>query len=492
MKDSNLRLTFAKKFVHNVYDIILRVSNNSKEIKAKIKEVENLQDYKLLTPLITDEVKKEMGNELINYIDSVHFEISALNQKLQEFYKIYFENEIRFNVSKILSESSKINDALIGLVKGYEIVDLTEITQFNANIRRQILIYKDKVKNDDFVEIDEVKKDAEKEVKACLSFLESFEAQYNNNKYLIKYLKKLEENFKYYYDNAKDKVRTVPSWLKAILFLSPWIIGFFAFTFYPLLQTFIFSFSTVRESADGLSTTWLGFANYKAITQDTDFILGIKNYFATMLVYVPLITVFSLILALLLNTQVNGVGIFRTIFFFPVIITSGPVIKILIEQGVTSVPSLKSIIDIDAVSAQLPSFLGSMFNTLTSEFIMILWYSGIQILVFITGLQRIDKGVYEAASIDGANKWEQFWKVTLPAINPVIVINVVFTVVMQSIFALNPIIVKIQADMNDTSPGKGYQYSSALAFAYFLVIIVTLAVFVFIFKSHGKKGKKAR
>ena len=492
MKDSNLRLTFAKKFVHNTYDIILRVSNNSKEIKAKIKEVENLQDYKLLTPLITDEVKKEMGNELINYIDSVHFEISALNQKLQEFYKIYFENEIRFNVSKILSESSKINDALIGLVKGYEIVDLTEITQFNANIRRQILIYKDKVKNDDFVEIDEVKKDAEKEVKACLSFLESFEAQYNNNKYLDKYLNKLEENFKYYYDNAKDKVRTVPSWLKAILFLSPWIIGFFAFTFYPLLQTFIFSFSTVRESADGLSTTWLGFANYKAITQDTDFILGIKNYFATMLVYVPLITVFSLILALLLNTQVKGVGIFRTIFFFPVIITSGPVIKILIEQGVTSVPSLKSIIDIDAVSAQLPSFLGSMFNTLTSEFIMILWYSGIQILVFITGLQRIDKGVYEAASIDGANKWEQFWKVTLPAINPVIVINVVFTVVMQSIFALNPIIVKIQADMNDTSPGKGYQYSSAIAFAYFLVIIVTLAVFVFIFKSHGKKGKKAR
>ena len=492
MKDSNLRLTFAKKFVHNAYDIILSVNNNSKEIKAKIKEVDKLQDYNLLAPLLTDEVKKEMNRRLIEYIDSVHFEISALAKKLREFYTIYFENEIRFNVSKILSESSKIDKDLVNLVKGYEAVDLTEITQFNANIRRQLLIYKDKVKNDDFVEIDEVKRDAEKEVKACLKFLETFEGQYNNKKCLDQYLTMLEENFKYYYDNARDKVRTVPSWAKALLFLSPWLIGFFAFTFYPLLQTFIFSFSTVRESADGLTTTWLGFANYKAITQDTDFILGIKNYFATMLVYVPLITVFSLILALLLNTQVKGVGIFRTIFFFPVIITSGPVIKILIEQGVTSVPSLKSIIDIDAVSAQLPSFLGTMFNTLTSEFIMILWYSGIQILVFITGLQRIDKGVYEAANIDGANKWEQFWKVTLPAINPVIVINVVFTVVMQSIFALNPIIVKIQADMNDTSPGKGYQYSSAIAFAYFLVIIVTLAVFVLIFKSHGKKGKKAR
>lgn len=492
MKNNNLRLTFAKRFIQNAYSIILTIGGNSKEIKAKVKEVSDLQDYKLLLPLLTDEVKNEMDKQINIYIDETHYKATAIIEKLNEFYKTYFENEIRFNVSKILGESKNINNALINLVKGYEIIDLTEISQFDANIRRQLLIYKDKIKNDDFIEIDEVKKDAKKEVDNCINFLRKLESQYNDEKYLNKYLEKLPENFSYYYDNAKDKVRTVPAWAKALIFLSPWIIGFFAFTFYPLLQTFIFSFSTVKESADGLHTTWLGFANYKAITQDTDFILGIKNYFATMLVYVPLITVFSLILALLLNTQVKGVGIFRTIFFFPVIITSGPVIKILIEQGVTSVPSLKSIIDIETISTKLPSFLGAMFTTLTSEFIMILWYSGIQILVFITGLQRIDKGVYEAANIDGANKWEQFWKVTLPAINPVIVINVVFTVVMQSIFALNPIIVKIQSDMNDTSPGKGYQYSSAIAFAYFLVIIVTLAVFVLIFKSHGKKGKKAR
>ena len=492
MKDSNLRLTFAKKYVENAYSIILSVNNNSKEIDAKVKEVKKYQDYKLLEPLLTEEVRDEISKRIYTYIDETHYEVSSLIEKLNEFYMTYFADEIRFKVSTILKEAKKLNASLISLVKGYEVIELSELSQFEANIRRQMLIYKEKVKNDDFIEIDEVRKDAEKEVNSCINFLNKLESQYNNKECLDKYLEKLLENFHYYYDNAKDKVRTVPSWAKALLFLSPWIIGFFAFTFYPLLQTFIFSFSTVKESADGLSTTWLGFANYKAITQDTDFILGIKNYLATMLVYVPLITVFSLILALLLNTQIKGVGIFRTIFFFPVIITSGPVIKILIEQGVTSVPSLKSIIDIDAVAAQLPSFLGTMFTTLTSEFIMILWYSGIQILVFITGLQRIDKGVYEAANIDGANKWEQFWKVTLPAINPVIVINVVFTVVMQSIFALNPIIVKIQADMNDTSPGKGYQYSSAIAFAYFLVIIVTLVAFVLIFKSHGKKGKKAR
>ena len=101
--------------------------------------------------------------------------------------------------------------------------------------------------------------------------------------------------------------------------------------------------------------------------------------------------------------------------------------------------------------------------------------------------QKGYKGVYEASAIDGANKWEQFWKVTFPAINPTIIINVVFTTVMQSIFALNPIILKIQSDMNDTSEGKGYGYSSALAFTYFLVMIIVLVIFVLIFKRKEKK-----
>ena len=95
--------------------------------------------------------------------------------------------------------------------------------------------------------------------------------------------------------------------------------------------------------------------------------------------------------------------------------------KILIEQGVTSMPGLSTVINVDQIIASLPPFLSNLFSVLTSEFVMILWFAGIQILVFVTGLQRIDKGVYEASSIDGANKWEQFWKVTFPAINPVII-----------------------------------------------------------------------
>ena len=262
---------------------------------------------------------------------------------------------------------------------------------------------------------------------------------------------------------------------------------------YPLITTMIFSFSSVELKPSGFETEFIGFTNYINIfTKDTDFIYAISDYVVEIIIYVPLITIFSLMIALLLNAKVKGTGFFRTIFFLPVIITSGPVMKILIEQGVTSIPGLAEIINLEEISAKLPHFLQSALNVLTNEFIMILWFCGIQILVFLTGLQKIDKGVYEAANIDGASRWERFWKVTLPAINPTIVINVVFTIVMQSLFALNPIILKIQSDMNDSSGIKGYGYSSAIAFSYFLVMIVLLVIFVLIFKRRDKKVRKER
>ena len=151
---------------------------------------------------------------------------------------------------------------------------------------------------------------------------------------------------------------------------------------------------------------------------------------------------------------------------------------------------MKKMFNFDVLSKTVPAFLVTALRFLTSEFIMILWFSGIQILVFMTALQKIDKGVYEAANIDGASKWERFWKVTLPAINPTIVINVVFTVVMQSIFALNPIITKIQDDMKGSGDGKGYGYASAMAWIYFIILLIVLAFFVLIFKKHEKRKKK--
>lgn len=275
------------------------------------------------------------------------------------------------------------------------------------------------------------------------------------------------------------------------LFVLPWIIGFSVLVAFPIIQTLIFSFSTVSIRPGSIETSSAGFDNYiYALVTDTAFTDALSEYVIEMVLYVPVITVVSLIIAMLLNSKLKGTGFFRTIFFLPVIITSGPVIQIFIEQGVASFPGIDELINFTELSETLPQFLVDALSFLTSEFIMILWFSGIQILVFMTGLQKMDKSMYEAAKIDGATKWEMFWKITLPALNPTIVLNVVFTVVMQSVFALNPVIIKIQNDMNGTGEGAGYGYASAMAWIYFIVMLAILAVAVLIFKKHERRLKR--
>lgn len=275
------------------------------------------------------------------------------------------------------------------------------------------------------------------------------------------------------------------------LFLLPWLIGFFAFVAYPIIQTFVFSLSEVEVHPGEINTSFVGIDNYvKALINDGNFTKALSEYAMEIILYVPVITVISLILAMLLNSKLKGTGFFRSVFFFPVIITSGPVIKMFIDQGVASFPGIEELINFSELSETLPQFLVDALQFLTSEFIMILWFSGIQILVFMTGLQKMDKSMYEAAKIDGATKWEMFWKITLPALNPTIVLNVVFTVVMQSIFSLNPIITKIQNDMNATDGSGGYGYASAMAWIYFIVMLAILGLAVLIFKKHERRAKR--
>jgi ABC-type sugar transport systems, permease components len=269
-------------------------------------------------------------------------------------------------------------------------------------------------------------------------------------------------------------------WL-ALVFASPWLIGFAAFAAYPIIQSFVFSFNNVTvTAAKGIIQQPVGWENYvNILTADPDFIDDLQSYLQQIIIYVPVIMVMSLLIALLLNSLKHGKGFFRTIFFLPVIIASGPVISLFISQGVTSFQGLE--IDYAALSETVPAFLVGLIKTLITNFIVILWFSGIQTLVFLTGLQKLDKSMYEAAKIDGASSWECFWKITLPALNPVIVINVVFTVVIQSTFSLNPIISRITTDMY--AVGKGYGYACAEAWVFFVVLLSVLALFVLIFKS---------
>ena len=490
----NINVLLAKKYVDSFYEV-LSLSIEEKQLKELRKNVEKFEDVSYLKQIMNDEIKSNIQKRFVEHRENNINRYQSMIERIDSLYNNYFVNKESIDVKSVNKELSSLEKEMMNLTDNEYLFDIHALFELRNNLDVELRTYVDKRKGDEYFDMalfDQSIANIFKETKTALEELIKCN-KIDENEYVEQYIDFVYQQYSIYFEGSSNKVKNIPGWAKGLLFCFPWILGFAIFTIYPLIQTFIFSFSQVNLTPDGFTTTPYGFNNYINIfTSDTDFILALKNYLVEMVVYVPLITIFSLALAMLLNTKIKTKGFFRTIFFFPVIITSGPVIKILIEQGVTAMTGVNTLVDTNEVTAQMPELVRIAFNILTNEFIMILWFSGIQILVFITGLQKIDKGVYEASAIDGANKWEQFWKVTLPAINPTIVINVVFTVVMQSIFALNPIILKIQSDMNDTSEGKGYGYSSALAFTYFIVMIAVLVIFVVIFKRKNKKHKEGR
>ncbi|WP_226536109.1 carbohydrate ABC transporter permease [Fictibacillus halophilus] len=265
--------------------------------------------------------------------------------------------------------------------------------------------------------------------------------------------------------------------ITGLLFVSPWIIGFLIFTAFPLLYSLFLSFQQVKITTDGIKTKFVNFANYEyAFTVDGTFLDKVQTYLHEMVISVPIIIVFSLIIALLLNQKVKFRGVFRTIFFLPVIIASGPVIKELIDQGITTIPSIEQYAIYQTLNDNPEGFFNGILLYLIKNLIIILWYSGVQILIFLAALQKMDKQIFEAAKIDGASNWEFFWKITLPSLVPMIVVNLIYTIVTYSVFSLNPIIEHIQKNMFKVD--TGYGYASALSWIYFLIIAAALAISV--------------
>jgi oligogalacturonide transport system permease protein len=275
--------------------------------------------------------------------------------------------------------------------------------------------------------------------------------------------------------------------IAGLLFVSPWIIGFLIFTAFPLLYSLYLSFHEVKITTSGIKTKFIKFGNYEyAFVVDGSFLEKVTTYLEEMVISVPIIIVFSLIIALLLNQKIKFRGMFRTIFFLPVIIASGPVIKELIDQGITTIPSIEQYAIYQALNDNPEGFFNGILLYLIKNLIVILWYSGVQILIFLAALQKMDKQIFEAAKIDGASNWEFFWKITLPSLVPMIIVNLIYTIVMYSIFSLNPIIEHIQKNMFKVNTGFGY--ASALSWIYFIIIALALAISVGVMTLKGKKN----
>ncbi|WP_311772228.1 carbohydrate ABC transporter permease [Listeria booriae] len=259
------------------------------------------------------------------------------------------------------------------------------------------------------------------------------------------------------------------------LFILPWIVGFLIFTAFPIIYSIYLSFFKVTITTRGIKTVFVKFQNFQqAFTGDIDFLNKVWTFTKEIFIAVPLIVILALIIAILLNQDIKFRGFFRTIFFLPVIIASGPVLTKLMGQGITSIPAVKESFIYQMALDNSDFFLAPVLIYILDNTIVLLWFSGVQILIFIAALQKMDPQAYEAAKIDGASTWEIFWKITLPSLYPMIFVNIIYTTVMYSVSTLNPVIDHIKVNMFKLQSGFGY--SSALSWIYFVIISLILLI----------------
>lgn len=292
------------------------------------------------------------------------------------------------------------------------------------------------------------------------------------------------------------KIRLTRKRLQAFygfLFILIWLVGLAIFTLYPMLYSLYLSFQQAYYNLqEGVVTTAVGFQNYINIARSSTLLPLFADYIGRMVISVPLIIVFSVVIAVLVNNPIKMKGVWRTIFFLPIIISTGPVLNELMAQDATSLPSLQSSAVFNYLTNNLSPLIADPLTNILNSMLLILWYAGIPILVFLAGLQKVDPALYEAASIDGASAWDRFWKITLPSIKPLIGVNVVYIVVSMSLYVDSGGILDLaRTHMLVGAPDSviwyGYGYAAAIAWVYFILMVIIMAVFARVFTGRRER-----
>jgi ABC-type sugar transport system permease subunit len=278
------------------------------------------------------------------------------------------------------------------------------------------------------------------------------------------------------------------------LFISPFLIGV-AFIFLPsLIESFIYSFHDVKIELVGMVQTLAGWENYRyAFLVDPDYRVLLVNGARGMVVDTILIMIFSFFVANILNQKFIGRSFARTVFFLPVILATGIVASITDnadifnpmaitttttgqfgQAGLTTLFSLRTFLYQvslnDTVSTAVIYAVNNTYNIVNS--------SGVQILVFLAALQSISPSIFEASKVEGASKWEEFWKITFPIITPMIFVNIVYTIIDSF---TNPIYGIMAYIRNQAFGAARIGYASALSWIYFMVILLILGLSSWIF-----------
>lgn len=273
-------------------------------------------------------------------------------------------------------------------------------------------------------------------------------------------------------------------------FLLPFIIGFVFLILSPFLLYIVMGFNNITAGDSGITLTNVGWKNYNDVLfNEPDFFRNVTASMGSLLVTGTSVIVFSFFIAVILNQRYHGRGLARAIFFLPVIIASGA--GALSQNDALSTSALAVITDISkslgdgstsaGLSGLLINMLGFSFadsfmkiiSQVLTQFYTIVMMSGVQILIFLAGLQGISPSLYEASQMDGATGWENFWKITFPLISPLILVNSVYTVVDYMSGASNSVMIQLY---KYSVEGSKYGLSSAMGTIYFGIVYLLLGV----------------
>ena len=267
-----------------------------------------------------------------------------------------------------------------------------------------------------------------------------------------------------------------------MLFVLPWVIGLILFFIVPLLSSIFYSFCKVNIVSGGVDTTFVGLEHYKyAINSDPYYLDNLKNAISSFTVQVPIILALSLILAIILNQKFHGRMIARAIFFLPVIIATGVIISYLVKAGMVlgdtsgdAAAAYSSMINFDAILANLglPDEINELISGYISSVFNLLWSCGVQIILFISGLQSIPEQLYEVARVEGCSKWEEFWYITFPMLGNNILLVMVYT--MIELITANKYVMASAYELMSTQ--TVYDRSSAMLWMYFIIVGAIMAL----------------
>ena len=203
------------------------------------------------------------------------------------------------------------------------------------------------------------------------------------------------------------------------MFFLPWLIGFFAITAYPLIYSLVICFNQVQIRPGAIELEPIGWEYFRqAFAVDTEYPTKLISSVCSVAMGTPLVVVFSLVIALLLNGKFRGRTVYRIVFFLPVVIMSGPVMSELMSES-SAMSINMDIMGIRSILMELNYGWANVLLTFLNSFVRILWFCGVQIIVFLAGLQKIDRNMYEAAAIDGIrNRWQEMYYIILPQMAP--------------------------------------------------------------------------